>query len=151
MLIKDFENFKPYFSANENWGDIEKISWTHVHQLWQIRTYLYLLGMKWPMVIHNSYASSGHANNSMHYKGLATDWHFVTEATFQEQYRLLCAALSVANLSAFCGLGVYPDFDGKKGFFHYDSRGFCIRWIRLDVTYYYGEDKILSYFSSNGR
>ena len=146
MLIKDFDNFHPYFTANESWGDISKIQWWHILQLYEIRNTMVKLGLKWPMKIHCCYDPSGHESNSLHYKGLATDFHFITEATLQEQYRLLCGALSIAKLDAFCGLGVYPEWNSPG--FHFDSRGFMIRWIKLGDEYRYGMDKVVSFFSS---
>lgn len=148
MNIDDFRQFRPYFSAREKWGDIDRIQWYHVHQLWSIRMALKEFGHDWPIIIHCCYEMSGHSQNSYHYKGLATDFHFKTDEDLKIQYWALQEALLILNLEKFCGLGLYPDWNNPG--FHFDSRGYRIRWIYDKNMYIYGNDSISRYFKNAG-
>ncbi len=141
MKATDFKHI-PNFSAGEAWGDIAKVQWYHVIHLAQIRERLREYGCDWQMIIHGSYATSGHAPQSFHYKGLATDFRFHFKSrqpkySLQFQYDTLQDILSVLNLSHFCGLGAYPDWQLPG--FHLDSRGWRARWIRVRGGYVYDE------------
>lgn len=125
MIPTDFENFAPYFSHKENWGDISKLQWYHVHHLYLIRDYI-----GWPMIIHGS-VEAGHSTTGWHPKGMATDFHFETTESLNIQARLLLNALELFNLFSFVGLGIYLDW-GCPGF-HLDSRGFKARWGRRSI------------------
>jgi len=137
MRADDFRRFEPYFSINENWGNHEHVQWFHVQQLWLIRKELERMGHDWPMVVHCSYASKGHEENSLHYQGVATDFHFQTDFKLLFQYEILCEALDELALDEFVALGVYPQWN-RPGF-HLDCRGRRVRWIQLGGRYLYGE------------
>jgi len=132
--------FQPFFNENEAWGQADKMSWSHIHNLWMIRKRLFEMGCDWPMVIHNAYATSGHSRDSYHYEGMATDFHFKTDASLQEQVIKLGWALLDLRLSKFMGIGIYPNWSNPG--FHIDSRGIKQRWVRVNGEYVYGMDKM---------
>jgi hypothetical protein len=146
----DFDKLSPFFDADENWGNINIVQWYHVHHLWLIRRALVKEGRNWPMIIHCCHESVGHAKDSYHYKGVATDFHFENTkgSTLQNQLEWLLTAMINCGLDQFMGLGVYPEWHPVGGF-HLDSRGSSVRWIRIGNTYHYGTDEISRYFSYN--
>jgi len=89
------------------------------------------------MVIHCCHEAKGHEESSLHYRGLATDFHFRTDLKLAGQFEILCEALETLTLDAFIALGVYPEWN-RPGF-HLDSRGRRVRWIKLGGRYLYGE------------
>jgi hypothetical protein len=131
MKESDFEVFEPIFKVSENWGDIEKVQWYHVHQLYQIRK-----AMGVPMVIHCCFAKDGHSTNSYHYQGLATDFHFLTNMSFKDQTAIMLQTLEKLKLIDFCGFGAYLEWVNKG--FHYDTRGVSAMWVQKDKKYQYG-------------
>jgi hypothetical protein len=139
MNVSDFAHL-PNFSPAEAWGDVKKVQWYHVIHLQQVREELRGYAHDWPMEIHCSYATSGHSDNSYHYKGLATDFHFVSHETIAYQYEILELALESLNLSHFVGIGIYPKWNNPG--FHFDSRGFRARWIAKEGKYIYEMAKI---------
>ena len=129
--------FAPYFNCREKWGDIKAVDVWHIHMLWSIRDHMAVVRDKdWPMIMHCSYETRGHAPRSYHYAGLASDFHFQTEAPLSEQYRVLCGTLADLNLEWLVGLGVYPEWTKSPGF-HIDSRGSRMRWIKRNGKYEY--------------
>ena len=135
MNVEQFENLRN-FSAIENWGDISIVKWYHVHHLFLIRSKI-----NWPMAIHCCASTSGHSENSFHYKGLATDFHFVTADSLVNQFSKLEGIIDSLGLTDFLGVGVYPEWRPYPGGFHIDSRGSRIRWIRKDGIYKYGDNE----------
>jgi uncharacterized protein YcbK (DUF882 family) len=131
MKDSDFGVFSPFFKPTERWGDISKVKWYHVYHLYQIRK-----AMGLPMVIHCCYADSGHAPNSYHYQGLATDFHFITKMDFSQLVKEVMLTLDNLKLSDFCGLGIYPQWNNPG--FHFDSRGESVIWTKWDNQYHYG-------------
>jgi len=139
MNIDSFKSFHPYFNEREAWGDITKLEWSHIHHLYLLRIELIKLNFDFPMIIHGSYAQSGHSNNSYHYHGLATDFHIKTITDLYDQYLLIEKALENLNLHNFVGLGTYPHWETPG--FHLDSRGFISRWLNKFNKYFYFKDK----------
>lgn len=139
MKKETFKYFQPYFSPKENFGDIERVQWYHVKHLFDLRDAMHWQH-NWPMIIHCCYEKDGHSENSYHYKGLATDFHFSTDAAFERQYEVLRWYLLKLELWNFVGLGTYPDWNSPG--FHIDSRGENIKWVHSDNKYYYGEEAI---------
>jgi len=145
MKAKQFAKLE-HFSAGENWGNLEKVQWQHVHHLYLIRKELKRISCDWPMVIHCCHAESGHSSNSYHYQGLATDFHFHTSVTLKFQLIWLEQAISSLGLDDFLSVGVYPEWKPEPGGFHIDSRGTRLRWVKIKGEYKYGDtNKILSY------
>lgn len=136
----DIKKLAPYFDGSEKWGDVNKVQWFHLHHLYLINVELNRMGYNWKMNIHCSYEKSGHSTNSWHYKGYATDFHFITDVPLQRQYLTLLKALDNLNLSDFCALGVYPEWNNKG--FHLDSRGSKVRWVQKGGKYIYSEKTI---------
>ena len=144
MKAEQFKYLQPFFSKNENWGDIEKVPWHHVHMLFMIRKAMAECGFDWPMIIHCCHKTDGHSENSYHYKGLATDFHFNISCPLLKQYSVFNDVLRILKLSRFVGMGVYPvkfPYSDYKGFFHIDSRGEYLRWIRVNDEYIYNDEK----------
>ena len=132
MNIKVFDNLL-HFRPSENWGDIELLQWHHVHHLELIRKTMIMQGNDWPMIIHNSAATTGHSKDSYHYRGLATDFHFNTPISLFEQLQALKHALRRVSLFNYVGLGFYLDW--RIPGFHLDSRGRMSRWMRIKHEY----------------
>lgn len=139
MKKETFQYFRPYFKETEAWGDISKVQWYHVKHLFDLREKMHWQH-DWPIIIYCCYESSGHSENSYHYKGLATDFHFKTDVEFKRQYEILKWYLLSLELWNFVGLGVYTDWNNPG--FHLDSRGENVKWIQIDGKYYYGEKAI---------
>lgn len=137
MKISDFKHFEPYFSADEKWGNILNLKWHHVHHLFMIRDMI-----KIPMSIHCSADNEGHAPDSLHYQGLATDFHLRNGTCLERQYIEIISCLETLNLLNFVGVGVYPGWS-RPGF-HIDSRGSGLLWIcqKNDYKYCSKYDKI---------
>jgi hypothetical protein len=114
------------FSKAEPWGDPDKVCGALLLVLFQVRE---LTGHA--VVIHNAWATSGHADNSYHYKGLAADFH-LDNLPFRDAVPLLLAALGQLQLENFVGLGIYPDWCNPG--FHLDLRGFRARWRATNVV-----------------
>lgn len=140
MKVESFKYLYPYFNINENWGDVKQVKWWHIKHLYDIRSEMYYQH-NWPMVIHCSYETTGHSKNSYHYKGMATDFHFVTDTPFRRQYEILVWYLQKLKLLDLIGLGTYPEWN-EPGF-HIDGRGYPLQWIRKNGKYYYSEEKVI--------
>jgi len=139
LKSSDFVGFQPYFSAQEDWGDLERVNWLIPWACYQIRTGLIDIGFNWPMHIHCAFELGGHSANSYHYKGLAVDFHFSkTYSTLVNEYVALEAVLKEMKLDKFVGLGVYPYWNSKG--FHLDLRGVGIRWVKVREKYEYGNE-----------
>lgn len=135
-----------YFTLGENWGDIDKVDHKLVELLIDLRSFI-----NKPLVIHVVYEKSGHATNSMHYKGKAADFHF-KGIPFREAIELVEEWLtfgfkfsdesSIEKISDYVGLGLYP-FWNSPGF-HLDTRGKRARWSfdknRNQVSYEIGKE-----------
>lgn len=143
MRPVNFKYFKKYFSENENWGNLKKVRWDHIKVLYDIRESM-SVQYNWPMIIHCCYAESGHAENSYHYQGLATDFHFKTNVSLKNQYKVLRGFLKQLNLWNYVGIGVYDDWNNPG--FHIDSRGEPVRWLRSAGKYFYGDEILNRYF-----
>jgi len=133
MKETDFEAFNGLFKPTEKWGDYTKVQWYHVHQLYQIRK-----AISAPMVIHCSYEESGHSPKSYHYRGLATDFHIMTNMAFKDQAAVMLQTLEKLRLSDFCGIGFYPSPEWHTPGFHFDSRGESVMWVKHKGKYLYG-------------
>lgn len=139
MKLESFENFSPYFTPYENWGEISMVKWWHIKHLYDIR-----IAMEekynWPIIIHCCYETSGHSKKSYHHKGMATDFNFKTDKPFYFQYEMLKKALILLDLWEFSGVGCYPEWNAPG--FHLDGRGYGLRWYRANGKYYYGDQEL---------
>ncbi len=86
--------------------------------------------------VHEAYATSGHADDSYHYRGLAVDGHFAPGLTPAQQFRLL-------YLRGFGGVGWYPGWNNPG--WHVDKRpGARVFWFREGDRYVYGLSPLLA-------
>jgi hypothetical protein len=83
--------------------------------------------MGMPFVIHEDFATTGHAPNSYHYQGAAVDGHFVydkSKFSFSDiAGKVLNIRYELANKSIiflFFGVGIYPHWNNPG--FHLDIR-----------------------------
>lgn len=126
-----------YFSANENWGDKDKINPFLLILLdkiaYEVREYAWRNNKAVPYcIIHCAYETSGHSQNSQHYRGNAADFHFENISVL-EAYGIILRVLKDYQLENFVGLGVYPDWINQG--FHLDVRGDKARWSQVFGKY----------------
>lgn len=123
-----------HFSDNEFEGNIDKMCGYTLLSIDMLRDYV-----NFPFVLHSSFAVSGHAKNSYHYRGLAVDFH-VKYISFYDAYHKIIEALDKLQIKNYCGFGVY--FDWVNCGFHFDTRGERARWGRdmlmVSGTGYFG-------------
>ena len=117
-----------YFNEKENWGDYKKVSGALLLVMDKIRE---MYGA--PVNVHCAYEKSGHSTNSTHYRGLAIDFHFVTDDKFIDQINKMETILKELQIWETCGFGFYLDWNNKG--FHLDLRGEKARWARDDGKY----------------
>lgn len=130
-----------FFNEHENWGDYTQVSGFLFMLLDQVRR---LVG--YPFVIHNAYATSGHAAESKHYQGEAVDFHVKT-LSFLDAYKRLNESLILLQVNQRVGFGVYPDWHNPG--FHLDVRGTEARWSKVNNMYVRLEDGLQYYRSLN--
>jgi uncharacterized protein YcbK (DUF882 family) len=110
MTPKQWKQIK-YFSPQENFGDPSKMDFRLIWLLDRLRE-----AIDEPIIIHCGYETSGHSENSYHYKGRAVDFHFKKSEwlNFKDLTKL------VRNHWYWVGgIGVYPHWR-QKGF-HVDT------------------------------
>jgi len=123
-LVKEMEKNshfteKEVYKGYKGWGNI-----------YQVSAYLVMAGMipyrnllDTPVTIHNSFETSGHSDNSLHYQGLACDHH--STVSLYEQSK-------VASKIGFNAIGAY--FDWANQGLHTDMRGLVgmpdVYWMR---------------------
>jgi hypothetical protein len=124
-----------HFTYREKWGNYNKISPLIVFVLDMIR---YKTGKA--IIIHCGFDTQGHATKSMHYKGLAVDFHFCgCNVTVP-----LLDMIDVLNILKIpYGLGLYFDWNNKG--YHLDiGREKTTYWTHTkDKDYIYFSDKEL--------
>lgn len=81
-----------------------------------VSLYRFRVAMDIPMIVHEAYATSGHAPNSYHYQGRALDFHFKYKNI--PLRRVVVAAIT----SGLYGIGFYPWWSPYPGGFHLDNR-----------------------------
>lgn len=114
----DWDKIK-YFSPNENWGNINKISIELLDKLEKMREYA-----KVPFIIHCAYAINGHADKSYHYLGMAVDGHFKGMSVISQ--------FLIAD-RFFNGIGMYGlDVWNNPGI-HVDIRPYTARWCNTTM------------------
>jgi uncharacterized protein YcbK (DUF882 family) len=131
-----------HFNPNENWGDKNKVNGLLLLLLDSItedvKQYSWAKYKKIsPCIIHCAYESSGHCDNSQHYKGNAADFHF-ENIPLKQAYEVMLTVLKEHQAENFVGLGIYPDW--IKSGFHLDVRGEKARWSRIGGVYKRIED-----------
>jgi uncharacterized protein YcbK (DUF882 family) len=125
MASRDWSRIR-YFSRRE-WGEgADKVDFALVERMDGVRA---LAGV--PVHVHVAWADSGHSPNSMHYRGLAVDFHFGPGLTPLQEYAVLAAY-------HFGGVGHYPFWRPRPGW-HVDIRPARpgLMWVRTD-DYHYG-------------
>lgn len=114
MGAEDIWNRLNYFSRQERWGDPDKMDPDFLLQLDNFRAVIAK-----PFSLLCGYESSGHAENSYHYKGRAVDGRFLDletrEALSLEEHLL------IALRAPFGGVGIYTWGSGGP-FLHLDNR-----------------------------
>ncbi len=90
------------------------------------------------IVIHEAWASSGHAPKSYHYSGLAVDFHF-TGLDPLTQWGILSSCREIG------GLGYYPDWNHPG--WHIDLRpsAYRLTWLAHKHNYTYGPNVITDF------
>ena len=121
-----------YFSKNENWGDISKVSLNLILKLnrmrHKIKCPIYISPVKGAV-----YATTGHAPKSYHYKGKAADIFPSCDL-----FDAFIAAIQVG----FTGIGLYPYWGMYEpiiilGGLHVDIRpGPLKTWVRMKDNSY---------------
>lgn len=122
MTSDDFKKY-PDFSISDNWGNISLVNEDLVIKLQQIRHCA-----NSPLIIHC--ATQGlHSPNSLHYKGLACDFH-IKGLSLLDQY------LIAEKIIGCGGIGLYPQWRPEAGL-HIDLRYSYIgaRWIFYEGHY----------------
>lgn len=104
-----------YFTPDEDWGDVEKMDENFVTMLDQWRGFC---GFPFHLTTP-AYATSGHAENSFHYKGRAADGRFIEPRT--KMPLTLKQHILFAILSPFNGVGIYT-WSKNGPFLHVDNR-----------------------------
>jgi uncharacterized protein YcbK (DUF882 family) len=91
-----------------------------------------------PIVIHEAWASSGHAPKSYHYTGQAVDFHFIG-LDYWTQWGILSSCREIG------GLGFYPDWNNPG--WHLDLRPntFRLTWLCHRHNYTYGPNVIIDF------
>lgn len=103
-----------FFSRNEKWGDPDKMDPDFVVQLDNFRG---VIGF--PFHVLSGYSSSGHAENSYHYKGRAVDGRFIRPGS--RESLSLAEHVLIAIRAPFGGVGIYTWGSGGP-FLHLDDR-----------------------------
>jgi hypothetical protein len=118
-----------HFKKTEKWGDPARMNGLLLLLLDAIR------GDFDPdtVVIHCGFEVGGHAKDSQHKLGNATDFHIETSRSFSEQISRMEKSLRELQVFDKVGLGIYPDW--KHPGFHLDCRGLFARWGRIGDTY----------------
>ena len=83
-----------------------------------------------PFIIHEDYATSGHATNSYHYRGEAIDGHFITkEISFSFLVaKILGVMAQTSAIHKIRGIGIYPNWNNPG--FHFDIRSDWKIWTQ---------------------
>lgn len=118
-----------HFSPNEQWGSANRMNGLLILLLDAIRD-------RWgdaAFIIHCGYEADGHAKDSFHKSGNATDFHISSALPFHEQISRLEMILKELQVFDKVGLGIYPDWNNPG--FHLDVRGVYARWGRIGQAY----------------
>lgn len=116
--MSDIFSHLKHFKRTEHWGDPDKMSPSFLYKLDQFRDKIGLT-----FNVHEGYATSGHASNSMHYRGRAVDGRFLRNG----QPIKLDECLYIALICPFGGIGIYSD--SWAPYFHFDDREERTLWI----------------------
>ena len=123
MNQKDWGKVR-FFTKNENWGDPLMMERDLIFLLEELRG-----RFDCPFVIHCGYETSGHTQNSQHYRGNAVDFH-VVGPQFLDAIDLIGRYIGPAptgfDRDGVIGLGIYPHW--RDPGFHLDLRGYRARW-----------------------
>lgn len=107
-----WDNLK-HFKRTEAWGNPDKMDPNFLILLDYFRE---VVGV--PFIITSGWASSGHAENSFHYKGRAVDGRFVDK---EGKALSLSDQFVLAMRSPFTGIGIYT-WSARGTFLHFDNR-----------------------------
>lgn len=124
MGLKIWEFIKKFFvpyGTSDNFGAADKLSGFVLFAIWVLR-----FSTGWKIIVHCALDTTGHSENSEHYKGNAIDFHFVTDVAFYAQVVKVEKLLLAWQFFNFVGLGIYPDWNNPG--FHLDTRGKKARW-----------------------
>jgi len=123
-------NLLKYFGEHENWGNSDKMDHDLLYMMDRFRGEL--PSGCW-IKVHAGFATTGHSENSQHYKGKAVDFHVVGCHVLEAESHLH-KFLKSHKIYDVVGLGIYPDWNNPG--FHIDNRGKYARWG------YIGKDSI---------
>lgn len=129
------ENWKHIegFSKTENWGNPYKIKKKLIYKLMHFRRYFRTLDPDACFHVNCAFDSSGHAQDSQHYRGAAIDGYIYNSKT-NKPWPILDQYLAAERFN-FGGIGLYPHWNPKPGGMHLDVRDkyendIYSRWIR---------------------
>ena len=80
------------------------------------------------VIVHCGYETSGHSENSYHYKKMALDFHVKGHTDYKEQFRKLMDL-------KFGGIGWYPEWNNPG--WHIDIRSDFLLWKQVNEKYIY--------------
>lgn len=124
--MKDVFHIVDGFERWEFKEDSEKVNGLVLFLLEKIRKRIIQHDARAGINIHEAYATSGHSENSQHYKGNAVDFHIITIIDYIIQIELIENILIDLQVENFVGLGIYPTWNSEG--FHIDIRGTRARW-----------------------
>lgn len=127
-----------YFTKEEFKKDPNRVSKKLVLLMDDIRHQMAKISKNSRCIIHEAWASTGHAPKSYHYTGLAIDCHF-TGLDILTQWGILSSCKEIG------GLGYYPDWNNPG--WHIDLRPTLYRltWICKRHNYIYGPNVVTDY------
>jgi hypothetical protein len=115
MMTADKWDDIRYFKPHE-WGQWRSVSAELIEAVDKLRA-----ALSAPCIIHCAYATDGHSQGSLHYRGLAVDLHF-------RGVSLLDQVLAAERIGLFGGIGAYPHWANRG--LHLDVGLLGRRWIR---------------------
>lgn len=134
---------KVRFFTKEEWKqNPDRVSKKLVLTVDDLRYRASLINPRTTCIIHEAWASSGHAPKSYHYTGLAVDLHF-THLDIMDQWGILSSCRAIG------GLGYYPDWNNPG--WHIDLRPvqYRLTWLCHRHNYIYGPT-VITDFLYNG-
>ncbi len=93
MTQKDWDELKPIFSINENWGDPFKMSIILITTLYNLRRFV-----NKPIHIHCGYEKRG--TGGLHPRGMAVDFHI-------KDMHVIDQFIAASRFDEFNGIGLY--------------------------------------------
>ena len=129
IIMSKFDTWKmmyPLFTPRE----FGKGAYEHMDDEFLLSFYRFRVAMDNPIIIHEAYATEGHAIESYHYLGRACDFHFKYNPV--PIRRVLMAAIK----SGLHGIGFYPYWNNVG--FHLDNRppNSFNMWVRNEKGIY---------------